>query len=93
MQDVKLIGWVNNNYFPDVLGNGFNKLTLSLTDDYEGEVVATLIRRESETQTGQAILYVHGFNDYFFRKKWPKNLINMAIISTRWIYENTDVHT
>lgn len=72
MQDVKLIGRINNNYFPDVLGDGFNKLTLPLADDYEGEVVATLIRRKSKTQTGRAILYIHGFNDYFFQEEMAK---------------------
>ena len=72
MQEDKLIERTNNNYFPDVLGDGFNKLTLSLADDYEGEVVSTLIRRNSETTSGKAILYVHGFNDYFFQEQMAK---------------------
>ena len=72
MQEGKLIKRTNNNYFPDVLGDGFNKLTLSLADDYEGEVVSTLIRRNSEVISGKAILYVHGFNDYFFQEQMAK---------------------
>lgn len=67
----------NIDYLPDVLGDGFKKLTLSLKDDYEGRVVATLIRRKSETTSSKAILYVHGFNDYFFQgqmaKRWNLN--------------------
>ena len=68
----------NTNYLPDVLGDGFNKLTLSLADDYEGDVVATLIRRNSKTQTGTAILYIHGFNDYFFQEEMAKQFNNQG---------------
>ncbi|MGB1284383.1 MAG: alpha/beta hydrolase [Polaribacter sp.] len=64
------------NYLPDVLGDGFTKLTLSFSDDYEGEVVATLIRRESYTKTSKAILYIHGFNDYFFQSELAKEFNN-----------------
>jgi len=66
------------NYLPDVLGDGFNKLTLSLAYDYEGDVVATLIRRNSKTQTGTAILYIHGFNDYFFQEEMAKQFNNQG---------------
>ncbi len=72
MQEEKVIEGINNSYFPDVLGDGFNKLTLSLEDDYEGEVIATLVRRKSETKSDKAILYVHGFNDYFFQEQMAK---------------------
>ncbi len=68
----------NTNYLPDVLGDGFNKLTLSLADDYEGEVIATLIRRNSKTKTGKAILYIHGFNDYFFQEEMAKQFNNQG---------------
>ena len=68
----------NTNYLPDVLGDGFNKLTLSLADDYEGEVIATLIRRNSKTKTGKAILYIHGFNDYFFQEEMAKKFNNQG---------------
>ena len=68
----------NTNYLPDVLGDGFNKLILSLADDYEGDVVATLIRRNSKTKTGKAILYIHGFNDYFFQEEMAKKFNNQG---------------
>ncbi len=60
------------NYLPDVLEGGFNQLILPLTDDYEGKVIATLIRRETEKSFAKAILYIHGFNDYFFQKDLAK---------------------
>ncbi|ACZ29077.1 alpha/beta hydrolase fold family protein [Xylanimonas cellulosilytica DSM 15894] len=53
-------------WLPDVLP-GFEQLTLPLADDDEGEVVATLVRRErpGPTDAGVDLLYVHGWIDYF----------------------------
>jgi alpha-beta hydrolase superfamily lysophospholipase len=58
-----------NNYSPDILGDGFESLTLRLADDYEGKVISTLIRSKAKEESGRAILYLHGFNDYFFQKE------------------------
>lgn len=60
------------NYSPDVLGDGFGKTILPLADDYEGRVISTLIRRKSEINSNKAILYIHGFNDYFFQDQMAK---------------------
>ena len=51
----------------DVLGTPYESLTLPLPDDDEGEVVATLVRRRAEKSSGRAVLYVHGWMDYFFQ--------------------------
>ncbi len=51
----------------DVLGAPYESLTLPLPDDREGEVVATLVRRRAEQPTKRAVLYVHGWMDYFFQ--------------------------
>ena len=51
-------------YEEDILGEGFQRTTLSLRDDYEGSAVATLVRRLSDTVNGRSVLYIHGFNDY-----------------------------
>ncbi|GAA1722730.1 alpha/beta hydrolase [Isoptericola hypogeus] len=62
-------GWL-----PDVLP-GFEQHTLLLEPDFEGEVVATLVRRAPTSRpettaevpdAGVDVLYVHGWNDYFF---------------------------
>jgi alpha-beta hydrolase superfamily lysophospholipase len=53
---------------PDVLGPGYEMLTLALGEDYEGEVTATLVRRKADQKGRRAVLYVHGYNDYFFQK-------------------------
>jgi alpha-beta hydrolase superfamily lysophospholipase len=53
----------------DVLGAGFTARTLDLGRDEEGPVVATLVRLSSPHPTRTAVLYVHGFNDYFFQRE------------------------
>ncbi|TXD85590.1 alpha/beta hydrolase [Subsaximicrobium wynnwilliamsii] len=68
MKEEIAMGRVSEAYEPDVLGNGFEKLNLKLSNDYEGQVIATLVRRMANNKSEKAILYVHGFNDYFFQK-------------------------
>ena len=55
-------------YTPDILGTPFEQLTIQLSADDEGERVATLIRHGAPQST-KAVLYVHGFNDYFFQRE------------------------
>jgi alpha-beta hydrolase superfamily lysophospholipase len=50
----------------DVLGADYESLRLTFEDDAEGEVVATLVRRRAPGR--KAVLYVHGFVDYFFQR-------------------------
>lgn len=54
---------------PDILGDGFEKSYVEMPDDYSGKVKCTVIRKKSENKTTKAILYVHGFSDYFFQKE------------------------
>ncbi len=61
-------GWA-----PDLLGEGYQQLRFDLGEDPDGEgwIEAVLVRREvrpSETLAG-AVLYVHGFSDYFFQSE------------------------
>lgn len=51
----------------DLLGPPYEQLELSFPPDYEGEVVATLVRRRADSPTRRAVLYLHGFVDYFFQ--------------------------
>lgn len=55
----------------DILGEGYEQHTLDLGDDPdgEGEIVATLVRRTwtQDEPPARAVLYVHGFTDYFFQ--------------------------
>jgi alpha-beta hydrolase superfamily lysophospholipase len=71
----------STEWVPDVLGEGFQRRTLLLGTDDEGDVVATLVRRLPETMPLEWIvgrrhplgdvdvLYVHGWSDYFFQKR------------------------
>ncbi|MEU4220871.1 alpha/beta hydrolase [Actinoplanes sp. NPDC026623] len=51
----------------DVLGLPYERHTIDLGTDDEGAVIATLVRRRGETPSRRAVLYVHGFVDYFFQ--------------------------
>lgn len=51
----------------DVLGPGYEAIELPMGRDAEGEVVATLVRRRGAEPSRRAVLYVHGFVDYFFQ--------------------------
>ncbi|GGK38410.1 alpha/beta hydrolase [Pilimelia terevasa] len=51
----------------DLLGPPYEKTTITLPPDDEGPVVATLVRRRAARPTTRAVLYVHGFVDYFFQ--------------------------
>ena len=54
-------------YQTDILGKDYQQLTLNFADDYDGKVVATLVRKKSAQATKKAVLYIHGFSDYFFQ--------------------------
>lgn len=51
----------------DVLGPDYTAQTLQLKSDDEGEAVATLVSHAANAPTRRAVLYVHGFVDYFFQ--------------------------
>lgn len=54
-------------YSPDILGQEYERHTFVMPDDYHGEVVSTLVRRLAADTVSRAVLYVHGYNDYFFQ--------------------------
>lgn len=56
--------WVED---PLLKADGFWSRTLTFRDDYDGPVTATLIRRPLMRSKTCAVLYVHGYVDYFFQ--------------------------
>ncbi|MCP4134352.1 MAG: alpha/beta hydrolase [bacterium] len=52
----------------DVL-DGFMQETIELNDDYEGKTHAVLVSKKAKSKTKKAVLYIHGFADYFFNDK------------------------
>ena len=51
----------------DVLGTPYEQRRITLDPDDEGEVVATLVSRRATEPTNRAVLYIHGWVDYFFQ--------------------------
>jgi len=47
---------------------GFEAKTLDFPDDYDGRVTATLVRQPVGNAPRGAVLYVHGYIDYFFQR-------------------------
>jgi alpha-beta hydrolase superfamily lysophospholipase len=58
-----------NAWRSDILGAHYEALTIDLADDDEGQVVATLVRYrpDPDRRPARAVLYLHGWNDYFFQ--------------------------
>lgn len=63
-------------YVPDVLGGDYERRTFQMPDDYEGKVVCTLVRKPLREGTRQAVLYIHGYNDYFFQKQLGDSVVS-----------------
>ncbi|MCF2492809.1 alpha/beta hydrolase [Dyadobacter chenhuakuii] len=62
-------------YFADILGNGFKQATIVQPADYEGSVTCTIIKKQTPEKSNKAVLYVHGFNDYFFQEEMAERYI------------------
>lgn len=50
-----------------MLLNDFEERTLQMPPDYEGRVTATLLNTPAPEAGRPAVLYIHGYNDYFFQ--------------------------
>ncbi|MDE6540383.1 MAG: alpha/beta hydrolase [Muribaculaceae bacterium] len=62
-------------WLPDtVLGDGFETHSVAMPDDYSGHVRSTVVRHRSDCGDSTAILYVHGYNDYFFQDEEAERL-------------------
>lgn len=46
--------------------DGYEETTIVMPDDYSGKVVCTLVRKTAKCESDFGVLYVHGYNDYFF---------------------------
>lgn len=57
----------DDRWAPDILGGTWLARTFRLRPDPEGELVATLVTDGGRPRTDRAVLYVHGYVDYFFQ--------------------------
>lgn len=53
---------------PDHFGDGFEMTYVNHPEDYSGKIKSTVIRKRTQHPSGKAVLYVHGFSDYFLQK-------------------------
>lgn len=63
------------SYTKDILGDDYEQMTIRQEDDYEGKVVCTLVRKKVANTSTKAVLYMHGFNDYFFQTEMADKFI------------------
>ncbi|MCD9199590.1 alpha/beta hydrolase [Aeromicrobium wangtongii] len=63
-----------SDWTPDDLGHGYEKRTIALGEDPDGEgtIEATLVRHTPPDPVRAAVLYVHGFSDYFFQDEMAR---------------------
>ena len=61
---------------PDILGDGYEMKYVEQPDDYQGGVRSTVIRKASPCAGNTGILYIHGYNDYFFQKEMGDRFID-----------------
>jgi alpha-beta hydrolase superfamily lysophospholipase len=69
-----VVSWVRDPVLP-----GFEAVTMPLAPVDDGALVATLVRRRSPRPNGRAVLYVHGFVDYFFHSH-----VAEAVVAQGW---------
>lgn len=74
-------------YKADYLGETYEMQSINMPDDEEGKVVCTIIRHKADVPTGKAVLYIHGFCDYFFQKElaeaYAKNGVDFYALDLR----------
>lgn len=67
---IMCVGSVNaRTWETDILGDKYEMTSIVMPDDYSGPVIATVVRRLCEDSVDKAVLYIHGYNDYFFQKE------------------------
>ena len=74
------------SWAPDTLGEGWEQRTLHLGTDDEGPVDVTLVRLTRGPRHDRAVLYVHGFVDYFFQTH-----VGEALADAGWDFYAVDL--
>ena len=63
------------DWHPDILGDGFEMCYVTHPDDYSGRVRSTVIRSVPARRNGVAIVYIHGFSDYFLQREMARMFV------------------
>lgn len=70
---------IASDWQKDILGDGYEMRYVSHADDYSGEVRSTIIRHATCRHSCYGILYIHGYNDYFFQKEMAGCFVDSGI--------------
>lgn len=62
-------------YRIDILGDRYQCRTICMSNDYDGRVVCTLIKKPQTAGIHKAVLYIHGYDDYFFQKELGDSIV------------------
>lgn len=65
-----------SRWVPDMLGHGFEMKYIEHPADYSGQVRSTVIRKIAKPSNGVAVVYVHGFSDYFLQAEMADMFVN-----------------
>lgn len=60
-------------YVADCLGDGYVSRTFRMPSAGAEDVVCTLVKRDPAPGSDRAVLYIHGYNDYFFQRPLADN--------------------
>lgn len=71
---------------PDSLLQHYSVHRVEHPDDYQGKVISTIIRHDSVIPRGRGILYIHGFNDYFFQ-----GALGDSAVAHNWNFRAVDL--
>lgn len=63
------------NWNRDILNDGYESTYINLNPDYSGDVRVSLVRKLCIHESHKAVLYVHGYNDYFFQRELGNRFI------------------
>ncbi len=67
----------NDPWQPDILGDGFTRRYVTQPADELGEARSTEIRHlVADDSLHRGVLYIHGFNDYFFQREMALKFID-----------------
>lgn len=77
---------VKAQWTPDSLLNGFLCHEVIQPNDYQGNVISTVIRPDTIVPSHKGVLYIHGYNDYFFQSQ-----LCDSMISHSWNFRAVDL--
>jgi len=67
---------LSSGWHSDILKDGYEARYVNLGKTYDGNARCTIIRKLCREKSKKAILYIHGFNDYFFQSEMGNRFVD-----------------